>query len=316
MGAAISFIGSNLDKINLLYQLAETGSVVWQNSSSRRIKEGSKVREVFASISSCLAFTGVLAVVQGKYSLLSRSARLIPGLIVPLFPAVALGAALFVFGFAGFTVAAIAYRFFGAKENLKPQLQKHETQLVGAVKLDLSPKITFIQDIDGIRLVTNLALAYLSANPYLFLATAALEALSLSLRAKWTWISYTREFKAPPQASGATPHGLELNYYEPVSPDLFPHMLGAPNSQAIAQRIHDEFEAFISSQSFKCQNKHTYDLAGNITLAAYEVTIKTADLPFSLRDFLSAKPTLAELTVLVTDKQFPGQKKAAKVIFI
>lgn len=59
-------ICNHLDKIGFVYQAAETGSVVWQNSSPERFRQSAALRNAGAVFGTCMTFISALALFQGE----------------------------------------------------------------------------------------------------------------------------------------------------------------------------------------------------------------------------------------------------------
>ncbi|HEY4255020.1 MAG TPA: hypothetical protein VGM34_01570 [Chlamydiales bacterium] len=193
MAIALSFLGANLGKINLFHQLVETGSIAWGNSSVDRFKQLKENLEIFSVASVCIGILSALTLVEGKLSLLSRSTRIVPGLTLPAIPffvGAAIGMGLLA---AGTIIAMSMNRISRPTEDLNSYLpNKHN-----AAKAEWGAPsfVEFPQSLMITRLIINVALACLSVNPYLFLASAALEVIGAGLMSRWKWIVYTCTFK-------------------------------------------------------------------------------------------------------------------------
>ncbi len=247
MSAIFSFIGANLDKFSLLYQFAETGSVVLHNSSGERFDEGKKARDHFHVTSLCLATVGFLTLFEGKLSLLSRSLRIIPGRLTFIFPVltvVACGVPLFLVAAA---VCELSARILSPNRDLKhllPSDVKPSDKPQIEVKLDQPTRVRGQHLVVAARLVMNLALAYFSANPYLFLATAGLELLSMGITTRWKWVAYTQTVIVPVKPQPKASHPEERVGKVAVTQlwRIFPpQSRGEPkNEQSVVTELHSK----------------------------------------------------------------------------
>jgi len=129
----------------------------------------------------------------------------------------------------GFVIAQ-AVNKRGNLKHLLPDNVEAERKKKISVTRGLPNTIELFQATNGARVVVNLALAYFSANPYLFLATAGMEAVNLGVVGRmWSWIKYTEEFTTNLQHATK----IKLTYFFPTFPVMGCKNHPIPESVAI-----------------------------------------------------------------------------------
>jgi len=234
-----SYICTHLDKISVLYQAAETGSVVWQTSSAERFEQNAKVRSVFSSVSLLMTCVSALALFQGQWGLVSKAIRIVPGIILPMLSIPAIIGICGVMLGVGFVIAQ-AVNKRGDLKHLLPLDVSEERKDKISISRGLPNTIELFQATNGARVVVNLALAYFSANPYLFLATAGMEAVNLGVMGRvWSWIKYTEEFTTGLQHATK----IKLTYFFPMFPvkGCKDHPM---NEQEAVAHVQSQFQFF------------------------------------------------------------------------
>jgi hypothetical protein len=197
MSAVFSFLDSHLDQLGLLHQLADTGSILRQNHTPKLFEQMHKVRKIFDGVSFAFAianFVQICAIIEGKWGILSALVKADP--IRGTICALGLPAAPYIG--AAFAVVYLVNRFFRPTQNLQELLPDGVSDADKAkikVTWDRSESQQKTQLILAARIFMNLTLGLCAANPYFFLASAALQTGSLITTAQWKLLRYDRTFE-------------------------------------------------------------------------------------------------------------------------
>lgn len=199
-------------------------------------------------------------------------------------------------------VIALQVKKSGNLNHLLPADVAPATKDKISVKWDLPETIAMSQGATAARMVLNVALAYFSANPYLFLLTAGLEAVNLGVVSRWSWIRYTREFDGTKQDVSK----VAISYFCPVSPAQLcnEHRL---NETGVIHQMHPYLDK-LNPSSLKSST--SYGAQGEISSVSYETEIPAHSLP-ACAD-CGRRPDENEVEVHVWDTRLPSDKQKVK----
>ena len=190
---------SGLDLIRLGYQGVESSSVAFQNSSPKRLEKMHKFQTIFLAATGFLAFVDYLQVwdfLERRWSVIS----FFKGDLV-LLPFIGIAGAIFTGSFV--TINAVSRHF-------QPKIDPNTYLPHGARNISVKWERPESQESNnyllGCRVIINIALACLAANPYVHLACSTLQIYSLSKTVQWNWIRYDRTFDSP-----QTNRAIEIN---------------------------------------------------------------------------------------------------------
>lgn len=291
-------ICNHLDKIGFVYQAAETGSTLWQNSSPERFRQSAALRNASAVFGGCMTFISALALFQGEWKFVSRAIRIVPGLIIPMISLPALGAIALL----TMTVGAGIFLLMKRNGDLSHYLPENATKSKISVKWDLPDTIEIWQEATAARMVINVALAYFSTNPYLFLINAGFAAVSFGVVSRWNWIRYTREFDGTTQNVSK----VAISYFCPARPAQLCSQ-HQPNEKVLILQMHPYLDRLNPSVDLK----PTESLNAQQGLSvSYKAEIPLSSLP-ACAD-CGERPDENVVEVHVWDTRLPPDKQKVK----